>query len=103
MNSFIDITKEQWGLVDIDTYATQLHLFSKQKKLIFRRYLESQGIAIISLEGNKSRANLADKSQIEAVMRTLYTKYNLDTALLAAELDLEEINSQKIKRNKNHE
>jgi hypothetical protein len=89
MKNFIDLTTEHWGLVDIDTYAAQLHLFSKQKKLIFRKYLESQGIAIISLGGDMGRADLANKTQIEALINTLHTKSNLDELQIKGELDLD--------------
>ena len=95
MKNFIDLTREHWGLVDIDTYAAQLHLFSKQKKLIFRKYLESQGIAIISLGGDMGRADLANKAQIEDLINTLHSKSNLVAELEKAEagLGMESINN----------
>lgn len=98
MKNFIDITTEHWGLVDIDTYAAQLHLFSKQKKLIFRKYLESQGIAIISLGGDMGRADLANKSQIEALINILHSKPNLDVELQKAESVLSKKLVQKIQK-----
>ena len=90
MKNFIDLTREHWGLVDIDTYAAQLHLFSKQKKLIFRKYLESQGVAIISLGGDMGRADLANKAQIEDLINTLHSKSNLVAELEKAEPVLSE-------------
>jgi len=90
MKDFIDLTREHWGLVDIDTYAAQLHLFSKQKKLIFRRYLESQGIAIISLGGDMGRADLANKTQIETLINKLHSKSKIDELIKKSEeLDIE--------------
>lgn len=102
MKNFIDLTTEHWGLVDIDTYAAQLHLFSKQKKMIFRKYLESQGIAIISLGGEMGRADLANKTQIEALINTLHSKSHLDKELQRADLGLETKQVfQKIKEGRN--
>jgi hypothetical protein len=72
------------GLVDIDTYAVQLHLFSKQKKLIFRKYLESQGIEIISIGGDLGRADLANKDAIERLLNGLSTSEKLGALLSQA-------------------
>jgi len=82
----MDVTRRHLDLVDIDTYAVQLHLFSKQKKLIFRKYLESQGIEIIEIGGGMGRADLANRLQVEMLINNLNTRTKLGE-LLGGEKD----------------
>ena len=81
MKILMDATLTHLNLVDIDTYAVQLHLFSKQKKLIFRKYLESQGIEIISIGGDAGRADLANRRDVEKLINELSTRERLDALL----------------------
>ena len=74
-------TRTHLDLVDIDTYAVQLHLFSKQKKLIFRKYLESQGIQIVSIGGDAGRADLANREDVEKLINELSTRERLNALL----------------------
>jgi hypothetical protein len=81
MKNLMDATRLHMGLVDIDTYAVQLHLFSKQKKLIFRKYLESQGVEIISIGGDAGRADLANRNDLEKLINELGNRERLDALL----------------------
>lgn len=90
MKNLIDITREYLDLVDIDTYAVQLHLFSKQKKRIFRKYLENHGIEIISLGGEMGRADLASRSKVELLIKNLQTRMGLDALLNQSREGVEE-------------
>lgn len=79
---------DRCGLVDIDTYAIQLHLFSKQKKLIFKQFLESQGIKIISIKGTSGHANLAYRNQVEILINNLNERNQLEGLLKSVEEEL---------------
>ena len=81
MKNLMDATRLHMGLGDIDTYAVQLHLFSKQKKLIFRKYLESQGVEIISIGGDLGRADLANRLQVEMLINNLNARTKLGELL----------------------
>lgn len=81
MKNLMGATRTHLDLVDIDTYAVQLHLFSKQKKLIFRKYLESQGIQIVSIGGDAGRADLANREDVEKLINELSTRERLDALL----------------------
>lgn len=76
------------GLVDIDTYAVQLHLFSKQKKLIFKQFLEGQGIKIISIKGASGHANLAYRNEVERLINSLNERNHLEGLLQSVEGEL---------------
>lgn len=76
---------DRCGLVDIDTYAVQLHLFSKQKKLIFKQFLESRGIKIVAIKGASGHANLAYRSEIEELIHELNQRDQLETLLSLSE------------------
>jgi hypothetical protein len=81
MKNLMDATRLHLDLVDIDTYAAQLHLFSKQKKLIFRNYLKSQGIEVISIGGDLGRADLANRLAVESLLNSLCVLSELDQLL----------------------